>query len=273
MMSLLWPWKSEVRFLLPVAPLAFLYLWRGGKVLLDVVSRKPVAVGITSFFLAIFLGLSAGVSAWRTAALQPKIAAIFWAMTASVGAGMLWCRRRRFASTIVPILTPSGVVKIDFVKSLAIGGGISLAILIALGVVQDFAVRRENLNFDVRKHGAYPDVAAAQWIKSHTPGSDAVMARFPPIVHYYSGHRIVWFPPSSNPKLLMEGIRKYKVEFIIVTNKPPFNWLPSEQDSFEKLVRAYPMDFLIAHEEAQFKIYSVVPQFPGAPVSRRMRHT
>jgi len=274
MMYLLWPWNFEVRFLLPVAPLAFLYLWRGGKVLLDVVSRKTVAVGITSFFLAIFLGLSAGVSAWRTAALQPEIAAIFWAMTASVGAGMVWWRRRRFASTIVPILTPSSVVKIDFVKSLASGGGISLAILIVLGVVQDFAVRRENLNFDLRKQASYPYIAAAQWIKSHTPVSNVVMARFPAIVHYYSEHRIVWFPPSSNPRLLMEGIRKYKVESIIVTNKTAtaFYWLPSEQDSFEKLVRAYPMDFLIAHEEAQFKIYSVVPQFPGAPVSRRMPH-
>src|SRR6476469_5218701 len=38
---LVWPWELEIRWLLPVAPLAGLYLWRGGKIGLGWMTRRP----------------------------------------------------------------------------------------------------------------------------------------------------------------------------------------------------------------------------------------
>jgi hypothetical protein len=61
-MYLLWPWDLETRFLLPVAPLACLYLWRGGVALLRGALQKPRVVGILSFPMVVVLGVVASVS-------------------------------------------------------------------------------------------------------------------------------------------------------------------------------------------------------------------
>ena len=47
----------------------------------------------------------------------------------------------------------------------------------------------------------------------------------------------------------MEGIRKYKVEFVIVsTNKKYSYWLPPEKECLECLLM-YPRAFQLVHEE------------------------
>ena len=41
---LLWPWDLEIRFFLPIAPLACLYLWRGGQALVFLAKSNPRVV-------------------------------------------------------------------------------------------------------------------------------------------------------------------------------------------------------------------------------------
>jgi hypothetical protein len=48
MMYLLWPWPFEMRFALPLAPLACLYLWRGGQRLARAAARWPSVGLLTS---------------------------------------------------------------------------------------------------------------------------------------------------------------------------------------------------------------------------------
>ena len=55
-MYLLWPWNFVIRFFLPVAPLACLYLWRGGKAFPALVSQlRPRVVAAWSFLLSIII--------------------------------------------------------------------------------------------------------------------------------------------------------------------------------------------------------------------------
>src|ERR1700751_3766930 len=54
---LLWPWTMEVRFLLPIAPLAFFYMWRGIMGTIFSSRAKPRAVGIIWFPPALLLAI------------------------------------------------------------------------------------------------------------------------------------------------------------------------------------------------------------------------
>src|SRR6476619_7451500 len=49
---LFWPWNFELRFQLPIAPLAALYMWRGGGVLLGWTRRMPRTIGTVGAVLA-----------------------------------------------------------------------------------------------------------------------------------------------------------------------------------------------------------------------------
>lgn len=260
-MYLLWPWNFDMRFFLPVAPLACLYLWRGGKVLLGMASSKGSAVAGWSLSLSVLLGACASVSVWRTPTLQSQLAAIFWALAALVSARMLWWRQWRFHSAIVSIPTQSEVVEKKFLRPLSIGGLFAVAILILVGIAQDLVVRHENLSFDVTRQGFYPDVMAAKWIRHHTSNTAVVMARYTGLVYHHSQHKVVWFPPSSDPKLLMDGIRKYHVNFIIVVERPPVEYfLPPEYDCFETLSKEYAGVFHLEYRGARFSIYGVADE-------------
>src|SRR5216684_82009 len=53
----LWPWKMEVRFFLPAAPLACLYLWKGIQALGVLVKNKPVLLGIVWMPISVILAV------------------------------------------------------------------------------------------------------------------------------------------------------------------------------------------------------------------------
>src|SRR5258708_11661732 len=57
---LLWPWDLEIRFFLPIAPLACLYLWRGGQALVFLAKRNPRVVGAVWLPVAAILAARAG---------------------------------------------------------------------------------------------------------------------------------------------------------------------------------------------------------------------
>src|SRR5271165_3898599 len=57
-MYFLWPWFQETRFFLPVAPLACLYMWRGGKALALLARGKPQVLGLVWLPVAILLTAS-----------------------------------------------------------------------------------------------------------------------------------------------------------------------------------------------------------------------
>src|SRR5206468_5823305 len=85
-----------------------------------------------------------------------------------------------------------------------------------------------------------PDAEAAIWINSHTDSSGVIMARHVPTAFHYSKRKVIWFPPSSNPQLLMEGIQKHRIEFVIVVHREHNYYLPSDDDCFTRLFTAYP---------------------------------
>jgi hypothetical protein len=264
-MYLLWPWNFEIRFFLPIASLACLYLWRGGKALFRWASQlKPRAAGAWSFFLSITIAVYAVTFAWRSRTVQLELAAMFWVVWAMLSAWVAWTGSYRYPDALAPLLAWWGKRLSFLSKPLTVkqlSGVLIVAVLLVLGTVQEISIGQENLKFDLTKTPFYPDVRGAKWIRANTASTAVVMARQLDVVYHYSGRRVIWFPPVSDAHLLMEGIHKYKVEFVIVSLRKDSYWLPREQASFETLVRAYPGAFQLVHDEPRLKIYKIIPDF------------
>ncbi len=104
---------------------------------------------------------------------------------------------------------------------------------------------------------------AASWIRSHTEASAIIMARHVPISFHYSQRRVVWFPPISNPQVLMEGIRRNGVQFVIVVNRVYSYYLPPDEECFNPVLQVYPGSLRLVAQGSRFRIYQVVPPLGG----------
>jgi len=260
---LLWPW-FELRFVLPVAPLACLYLWRGGKILFGIASRQPRLIGVWGLPISVICLLSAAASGWNSGSLQAALGAIFWALATIASAWIAWTKSDRLAATfdrLVSLSEERFSIEGRSLSFLQISGIIVFAVLLGVGLVNQWSIGRDNLVFDVTKERSYPDIEAARWIQSHTRDTAVVMARQFNVVYHYSRHKVVWFPPLSNPRILMEGIRKYNVEVVIVTKRKVSYWLPPEEDCFQSFLKAYPGAFDLVYETPRFGIFELVSTF------------
>jgi hypothetical protein len=107
------------------------------------------------------------------------------------------------------------------------------------------------MNPDITTMGYYGYIAAGQWIRSHTESQSVVMARHIDVVHHFSQRQVVWFPPISDTQMLIEGIKRYHVKWIIVGDGRFRYFLPPDKDCFEPLLRMHPELFRLAQTGPQ----------------------
>lgn len=100
---------------------------------------------------------------------------------------------------------------------------------------------------EVTQQSGYPMIEAAQWIREHEPPSSVVMARDSEFIFHYTDNRVVWFPPISDPTVLMDGIRRYHVGVILVVHHAGNYWLAAEDSCFQSLMKTYGGAFRLIH--------------------------
>jgi hypothetical protein len=250
-MFLVWPWDFEFRFLIPVAPLACLYIWRGCKLVLGWMrSRRRASAafaGAVAFICCAAAAHSCGAAS-RSCGVSPAqgyAAIVFWLIVAALAATALFSRGTIFNRTLTSLSTQVGAI--------------ALGILVALGAVRQIALARANNTFDVTRHPGYPQVQAALWLREHTPGTAVVMARQLDVVYHYASRRVVWFPPSADAEMLMNGIMKYHVDFVVVVERGDATyWRPGEDRCFERLIDRYPSRFALVQQGTRERVYAVV---------------
>jgi hypothetical protein len=125
---------------------------------------------------------------------------------------------------------------------------------------------RENLVSGPKRLEDTPEIQAARWIRSHTDSNDVVVARQISLIYHYAKRKVVWFPPITDPKVLMSGIREHHAKYVIVVDRDYSYYLPPEADCFAVLNRAYPDAFRLVEKERQLRIYEVRPT--DLPVNR-----
>ncbi len=268
---LLWPWSMEARFFLPVLPLACLYLLRGLEGIRFLATSKPRLLGVVWFPFGVFLALSAwlwergawfGRNALLHGGLQDEVSLMIWGASAMAAGWMAWTDSSPEMLPVVSYLTkwfkevrnPLPLSALQFSRILA---GIAVAVFVMIGLTMQLQVGRANLNYAQLNPKDPPDVEAALWVSAHTGAGDIVMAREVPTVYSYARRKTVWFPATSKAQLLMEGIRKHRINYVLVVKRKVSYYLPSDEDSFAALKAAYPEDFRLAEETPEFQIFRV----------------
>lgn len=269
---LLWPWSFETaRFMLPVLPLACFYLAEGVVALCRWSQQCPRRLAVLFLPLASTLAFFAARQGWRGPAghgLQDKVSAAFWVLSAALCAGI--ARKGSLPSTRLLSSARSFFSKHystgRFSFSLAeVLGALLLICLVVRGVAAEIPLGLENLTAGSARLDNTPQIQAARWIQSHTDPNAIVASRLISLVHYYSGRKVIWFPPITNPDVLMHGIREHHIQDVIVIEKDFNYYLPPDPICFDLLHRAYPQAFRLAEAKGQVKIYEVLQDSATQP--------
>jgi hypothetical protein len=253
-MFLFWPWEFEQRFVFPVLPLACLYIWRAGRQLWSFAHDRTRVLGWTFFVMSLVGCLSSCAYGRSVAHPSAWFCVIIWV---SIGvASIVLIRSGRTWSRLLSLLEMVTSVRGKPFRVWQLLGTCVTVALVALGLVMQLRLGWSNVHFDLKADGFYPDIEAAEWIKAHSAPSAVIMARKEDLVFHYSQRRVVWFPPLRDPNILMDGIRRYHVLYVIVGGNDTY-WRPTTQECFEALSLAYPEDFQLAYQGAHNKVYIV----------------
>jgi len=253
---LLWPWQLEPRFVLPIAPLACLYLWRGLRVIGEALERYPRRVGAIALPMSALLAL--GAIAWTyqlggsaVPGVQAKASIVGWSVCAVLSA---WLLRQRPSTSSSNSVTDTRVRR-ALRQPTSIVLGAVLGAVVVMGIRGQLRVARENLDIQSPLNILSPDVEAAEWLAAHSEPRAVVMARHEPVVRHYAHRRVVWFPPSSDAQMLMSGIQRLGVRYIVVVHRTENYYLPSDDISFARLVSAFPTAFGQVYRTARVQIF------------------
>ncbi len=265
---LLWPWQLEARFFLPVAPLACLYIWRGITTLVYLAKNKPrwlgavwlptgISLTACSWFWVHGSGIATNVP---NGGLQDETSFVVWLLSAFLAMWMIWSDTKWLGSMsdLLRRYWPVDALRISPRRGLQIFCMVLVIGMVALGLKQQIEIGRVNLDPNSVVNRLSPDIEAATWVRSHTDIGAIIMARHVPTTWHYSQRKVVWFPPSSNPQLLMDGILKHQVNFVIVAHRDNNYYLPPDDDSFAPLLAADPNAFRLVYQAPKIRIFQVV---------------
>jgi hypothetical protein len=266
---LFWPWNLEVRYFFPIAPLAMLYLWRGLQTLLALAENRPRILGAAcvpaSAILAVasllWLRDSHPAAQALPGGLQAKLSLVLWAFSVVPAAWMAWRSSswKAFLSGFLEWCSrPLNPLKFKPLHMASAACAIYIAAVAMPGFAAELRLGKEYQDPHSSVNRIPPDVEAAWWLRSHTAPDAILMSRETPTVSYHSGRKVIWFPPSGNPHLLIEGIRRYKVDYVIVVKRADSYFLPPDDVAMAALLANYPAAFRLAMQAPDLRIFQVL---------------
>jgi hypothetical protein len=275
----LWPWPMEIRFILPVAPLACFYMWRGIEGVIFASRAKPRIVGIIGFPAALLLSISGmhwiythrtgGYGSLPHDLLVPMLTSM-WLISAGCGAWMAYTGQSIFSPEASSrgarwLNLPSSTWRVSPAYLLRYANYLIVTGLVLIGVVIDIRIARENLNaknlinteWTSTSEILAPEVEAGVWLRSHTPLDSVVMARHWPTVHHYANRKLIWFAPISDPRALLEGIVRNRVDYVVVVKHGTPYYLPDDDYCFDRLLAVHPENIRLVLQSANLRIFKV----------------
>jgi len=281
---LMWPWRTEPRFLIPIAPLACFYLWNGIKATPALACARPRLVGIALFPLAVFFSILGGIwihAHWSNRGqgnYLVELLEVLWLLSAAGAAWMAYTGLPLpvFVATSGPgkwLAGLRGPYQASPRRIVQCAAGAIVLLLVGIGLSMEARIARDNLqNPDLAVIGSATeplglDVESALWVRSHTPATSVVMARHVPVVFHYSGRAVVWFAPISNPDVLMQGIVRHGVDYVIVIKHRSPYYLPDDDYCFDRLLTVHGDAFRMVFRDSNARIYQVEKKLATSFVS------
>jgi hypothetical protein len=273
---LLWPWRMDARFFIPIAPLACFYIWKGVNGLILAAKSKPRVVGAIWLPLALFMTVSGTLWIYDHRVtgygeLPDELLVPVWLISAVFAFWMAFKGQSTFsweqASTAESWLgRPMGTSRISPLQ-LARGAGYLIVVgLVMIGIAIEARMARENLRTAVSSDAERtsvgevmaPEVEAGIWLRSNTPPESVVMARHLPTVCHYAERKLVWFAPISDPDILLKGIEKHRVDYVVAIKHVPPYYLPDDDYCFSRLLAAHAGNFRLVLQRDNLRIFKVV---------------
>jgi hypothetical protein len=262
---LLWPWTMDPRYLLPIAPLACFYLWRGIKGVVHSIQERPRWAGSVGALLGLLLAISglhrirAHESGGASKLLDFMVVALWLGLAVSAAWVAYW-KRPPFAAGL-----NIGRRHIDSILGLRYASYAATATLIMLGLAIDFRIGRENIHArtSIAAGQTGPseflsqEVEAGLWLRDNTPQDSIVMARHWPTVRHYAERKLIWFAPISDPSTLFEGIRRHAVNYIVVVRHVSPYYLPDDEYCFDHLREIHAAAFQLVFQADGVRIFRV----------------
>jgi hypothetical protein len=269
----LWPWTMDTRFVLPIAPIACFYMWQGINEAIFASRTKPRVVGIIWFPAALLLTIlgTHWIYTQRSTGnrcLSTKLLVPVWLISAGIAAWMAYTGKSVFSaerSSRVArwIKQPLGTWRVSPLHLLRCSIYLIATVLVLIGIVSDIRIARENLNaqrlIGMGETTTYEflatDVEAGLWLRSNTPLDSVVMARHWPTVYHYARRKLVWFAPISDPSVLLEGIVRHRVNYVVVVKHGSPFYLPDDDYCFDRLLAIYQDKFRLVLQRADLRIF------------------
>ncbi|HKV26002.1 MAG TPA: hypothetical protein VJN93_15520 [Candidatus Acidoferrum sp.] len=265
---LFWPWNMEIRFLLPVVPLQFYYVWRGVHALTAVAKRKPIVFRAMSFFVCLAFALCHWFwlhETWRESQLLKLVKPNWISLMSTIAAGLLiggalWASlvllsRPELAQRIHDWLDSSWM-KVS-VRVAKVAAAILVLALVGAGAASEWKMGWANLDPNSNVNQIPKEVKTFLWMNQNLESGAILMARDVPTCFHYTRRKVIWFPPSTNPELLMQGIVAHHVNYLLVAQRRHNYYLPPDADCFRPLFAKYPMAFQLIYDNEGSRIYKV----------------
>ncbi len=298
---LLWPWRLEERFVLPIAPLACFYAWKGIQAMHLLATTKSRAFGAVCCPLGLLLGISGWHWLYTHRATHgyghfpDELIAPIWCVLAVCAARMAYTGRPPSflisnSRTVQWLTRLLGSWRVSPLRFAQYAVGVVVVMLVGIGVAMQVGIARENVRFpyllaatDTSRNPMALEVEGAQWIRSHTPMASIIMARHLPIVYHYAQRKLVWFAPISTPDVLMQGIVRHNVDYVVVIKHEDPYYLPDDDYCFDRLLVEHGDAFHLVFRDSNLRIFQVQKNSerlarPGNPAARlehgrTFRHT
>jgi hypothetical protein len=261
---LVWPWRMDARFFLPVVPLACFYMWQGIKGAIVAAREKPRVVGIIWFPAALFLATSGAHWIYEHRAsgygdLPDKLLIPLWLISAGCALWMAYSGRSIFSTEAFSIVgrwfkERLGRGPVSPLHVARYAGWLIVAGLVLIGVVREAQVARENLSAG---EIWVPDVEAGLWLRVHTAPDSVVMARDSSTVHHYAERKSVWFAPISDPGVLLDGMARHGVDYVVVVKHAQPYYLPDDDYCFDRLLAVHAQNFRLVMQKDNLMIFKV----------------
>jgi hypothetical protein len=263
-MFLFWPWDYERRFFLPVAPLAFLYAWRGSGAVWNMTRKRPAIVGAATLTLALLGSVSSFMWGKQTPHPQMWMCLAGWFLVAGCSIFVFLLGQKGVESVAIWLNQPFTIHGHSVARWLGILASVATCAF-AIGVGLEVKDGLKNLHTDLTADDFdYPEIEAGQWIRANSLPSNVVMARKDDMIFHYSQRRVIWFPATRDAEVLMAGIKRHQVRYVVIHEGNDFYWRPSARECFVALLEKYPNFFRVVHLGPHNIIYEVSPEGKSA---------
>lgn len=248
----LWPFDEGRRFLVPVAPLIFLFAFEGLRSAHSWVAgqdraRLGVACAIMGALLLLmtFLALP---SSWSAAPRQSVAAALVWSLLSGGGIAVWFTARARRPRVSDRVLSVRSILSLwVFVY----------ALLCTPQLLSQIAANRPSA---AGAQGKAVVGLAAAWISANTAVTDVVMCEELADLHYNTGRHVVQLPETIDARTLRSALERLRPRYVVINEPLPNPYvLPTEPDRLNVMQALGVGSWSLAASYAGGRIYRFEP--------------